>query len=221
MTWQIIKDSNGFPYRFGNWYANSKAFQGSNPRLSGTPWSYFDPDTYTLFHINNPLAGYDFKSKGNLFPGDIVYSFTGLYRSADPFDTHFDHIFLVGGIGEDGARLGISNLVREKFKGETIEAISFYIPGDVVNGWVNDQWNGHGYGRTGTTGFDIFRWKWEEYHIKGTARPYIVRMGDTFATIGFDWKVSPDAISKENGLPLDETLTPGQKIIIPAPTNLN
>jgi LysM repeat protein len=49
---------------------------------------------------------------------------------------------------------------------------------------------------------------------------YTVRYGDTFETIAFDWKISPQAITDYNGFASDIQLTPGQTIVLPALSGL-
>jgi hypothetical protein len=216
LAWTIIKDVNGFPYRMGSWYGSYAAFEGANPRWNAQPWSSFDPTTFDLFHMDLPMAGYDFSRWGDLYTGDIVYSFSTLYNI--PGDQHFDHIFLVAGIGSEGSRLSITNMVQNyPVKDCSISEVTLYTPGDRLTGVVNHEWNGFGFGKTGGTGFDIFRWKWITYHINGQAIPYTVRWGDTIETIAFDWKIDPWSIVDVNPIDWSGPLTPGQIIELPAP----
>lgn len=216
LAWRIIHDVDGFPYRIGSWYANASLFTGANPRWTGQPWASFDPETFTLTHIATPMPGYDFASRGNLYPGDIIYSFASLYYK--PNDQHFDHIFLVAGIDGDGARLSITNMNRNyPYADCYISQVILYTPGDRVTGVINHEWNGFDFGQTGTTGFDIFRWDWITYHLDEQPVIYNARWGDTLETIAFDWKVSPESIASANGLTAESQLMPGQSIILPAP----
>jgi hypothetical protein len=80
----------------------------------------------------------------------------------------------------------------------SIEEVSLYTPGDRENGVINHEWNGSGFGKTGTTGFDVFRWNWITYHVNAQPIQYTVRLGDTLETIAFDWKVAPTSIVESN-----------------------
>jgi hypothetical protein len=216
LAWTIMRDANGFPYRIGNWSESPNAFIGANPRWSGQPWSTFDPQTFDLTHIAIPMPGYDFQARGNLYPGDVIYSFTLLFE--EPDKQRYDHIFLVAGIGADDARLSISNMVQNYPSHDCyIQEVVLYTPGDRQTGVINHEWNGFGYGITGTTGFDIFRWKWITYHIDGKPINYTVRWGDTLETIAFDWKISPQSVLAVNYLSPNDQLLPGQAIQLPAP----
>ena len=99
----------------------------------------------------------------------------------------------------------------------SIRQVVLYTPGDRETGAINREWNGFGFGKTGTSGFDIFRWNWITYQNSGKALDYEVRWGDTLETIAFDWKISPDRIAAENGLAFDSDLNPKQRLILPAP----
>jgi hypothetical protein len=223
LTWTILRNANSFPYRIGAWTAGSVSFTSANPHLNGEPWGSFDPDTYSLTQVKMPMPGYDFSTRGNLNPGDIVYSFATPYVEAG----YFDHIFLVAGITNDGTREGVSNMVQNyPFADCSINQIDLYTPGDRINGVINKEWNGFGFGRTGTTGFDIFRWNWITYHLNGQATDYTIRWGDTIETIGFDWKISPERIIAANEIGTNPQLIPGQVLHLPdpgigVPTRLN
>jgi len=214
LAWTIMRDANAFPYRIGSWTQNAAAFTGVNPRWDGQPWGSFDPETFTLFRIDEPTAGYDFQSNGDLYTGDIVYTYSTLYVTPD----YFDHIFVVAGIDENNTRLTVSNMVRNSPEDCSIEEVRLYTPGDHETGVLNYEWNGHGFGKTGTSGFDIFRWNWVSYHNNGQAMEYTIRWGDTIETIAFDWKVSPESILAANQFAATVQLTPGQVISLPAPT---
>lgn len=215
LAWTIMHDVNAFPYRIGSWSQNAAAFTRVNPRWDGQPWGYFDPETFTLYHIMDPMAGYDFATKGNLYTGDIVYTFATLYVT----EGYFDHIFIVAGIDENNTRLAVSNMVRNyPYEDCSIEEVELYTPGDRENGAMNHEWNGNGFGKTGTTGFDIFRWNWITFHNDGQPLQYTVRWGETLETIAFDWKISPESLSSANQLTANTQLTPGQVITLPAPT---
>jgi hypothetical protein len=216
LTWQIVKDANGFPYRIGSWYADAGAFINANPKVNGQPWGTFDPETFDLMHTDSSMPGYDFAAKGNLYPGDMLYSYTSLYKTVN--DQHFDHIFLVAGIGADQSRLSVTNMVQNHPYADCfIRVVVLYTPGDRENGVINHEWNGFGYGQTGTSGFDVFRWKWVDYHIDGQPIRYVVRWGDTLETIAFDWKVSPDSLIAANQFAPDVQLVPDQEILLPIP----
>lgn len=218
LTWQIIKDSNSFPYRIGNWYSNARLFIHANPRLNGRPWLGFDPDTFDLISIETPMMGHDFASNGNLYPGDILYSYSTEYMMKDG---RFDHIFMVAGLDAEGSRLSISNMVQNAPHADCfIREVALYTPGDLETGVIHSEWNDHGFGSTGTTGFDIFRWKWVTYHVEGKPVQYTVRWGDTIETIAFDWKISPQSILDANRFEADIQLEPGQVIRLPAPSGL-
>ena len=218
LAWTIVRDANSFPYRIGNWYASARLFTQANPRWNGRPWLGFDPETYDLISTTEPMMGYDFAAKGNLQPGDIVYSYATLYVSNDG---RFDHIFLVAGVDSNGSRISISNMVQNApYADCSIREIALYTPGDRVTGVLNHEWNDHGYGRTGTTGFDVLRWKWATYHLNGQPMPYTVRRGDTLGTIAFDWKVSPQSLTGANPLVDFSQLRFGQVILLPAPSPL-
>jgi hypothetical protein len=215
LAWTIVKDANSFPYRVGNWYASASLFTLANPRWNGRPWVGFDPETYDLISTDEPLMGYDFAAKGDLQPGDIVYSFATLYVADDG---QFDHIFLVAGVDANNSRLSISNMVQNApYADCSIREIALYTPGDRETGVINHEWNDHGYGRTGTTGFDILRWKWATYHLNGQSMPYTVRRGDTLETIAFDWKVSPQSLLEANPVTDFSQLNFGQVILLPTP----
>jgi hypothetical protein len=214
LTWSILRDANSFPYRIGSWSNSDRAFVAANPRWTGQPWATFDPETFDLIHILTPLPGYDFQNNGNLYPGDVVYSFSTLYVTPG----YFDHIFLVAGIGPNDSRLSITNMIQAyPIHSCRVQEVTLYTPGQREEGVVNHEWNGFGYGRTGTTGFDIFRWKWITYHLNGLAIPYTVHWGDTIETIAFDWKISPESLLANNGLSAGVQLTPGQRIELPGP----
>ncbi len=218
LAWRITKDANSFPYRIGNWYSSANLFTLANPRINGRPWLGFDPETYDLISVTDPMMGYDFEGRGNLQPGDIVYSYATLYVAKDG---RYDHIFLVAGLGENNSRLSISNMVQNyPYQDCSIREIALYTPGDRENGVINHEWNDFGFGRTGTTGFDVLRWKWATYHLEGKPIQYTVRPGDTVETIAFDWKVSPQFILDANQITMDITLTPGQILNLPAPLPL-
>lgn len=80
-------------------------------------------------------------------------------------------------------------------------------------------WNGHGFVKTGTTGFDVFRWNWITYHNNGQAMSYTVRWGDTIETIAFDWKVSLESIMAVNNSLLMFNLPPGRSSYCLHPLN--
>jgi len=215
LAWTIMKNANGFPYRIGDWYADSSIFIHANPIWNGRPWFGFDPETYDVFSTDNPMTGYDFANKGNLYTGDIIYSHSTIYQSEDE---RFDHIFMVAGVDDNNARHSITNMVQnfpvtDCFIREEI----LYTPGDVTIGVINSEWNGHGYGRTGTMGFEVFRWKWQTYHLEGKAREYTVRIGETIESIAFDWKISPQSLASANNLSASDALQPGQVILLPPP----
>jgi hypothetical protein len=213
LAWTIMHDVNGFPYRIGSWYANASVFIGANPKWNGQPWGTFDPDTFTLMHTDTPMPSYDFEQYGNLYPGDLIYSYATLYVTPG----YFDHIFVVAGIDENHTRLSISNMIRTAPADCSIAEVQLYTPGDREHGVINHEWNGSGFGQTGTTGFDLFRWNWITYHINAQPIQYTVRWGDTLETIAFDWKVAPEDIAAANQLTLNAQLSPGQIIILPAP----
>lgn len=211
LAWTILRDSNGFPYRIGSWTRNANAFTAANPKWNGQPWNTFDPETFTLFHTDEPMNGYDFQAKGNLYTGDIIYSYATTYITPG----YFDHIFIVAGVNENNTRLTISNIVRANDC--SIEELALYTPGNMATGAIYHDWNGNGAGRTGTSGFDVFRWNWISYHKNGQAMQYTVRWGDTVETIAFDWKVSPESIRSANQFASDAQLIPGQIITLPVP----
>ncbi|MCX6064251.1 MAG: LysM domain-containing protein [Chloroflexi bacterium] len=216
LSWTIIRDVNGFPYRIGSWYATANAFTAANPKWNGQPWGTFDPETFTLIHTDDALPGYDFQKCGNLYQGDLVYSYALMFY--DPNDQRFDHIFLVAGVDENGSRLAISNMVQNSpHKDCSISEVVLYTPGDRETGVINHEWNGFGFGKTGSSGFDIFRWDWVTYQNGGKALDYTVRWGDTCETIAFDWKISPDQLAAANHLTLDAALTPGDILTLPEP----
>ncbi len=216
LAWALTEQAGGFPYRIGSWNATSSVFISANPKINGQPWGSFDPETFDVFHTDQSLPGYDFEKYGNLFPGDMVYSYSTLYVQND--SQWFDHIFLVAGLASDGTRISISNMVRNfPYKDCSIEQVSLYTPGNRSMGVVNSEWNGNNFGSTGTSGFDIFRWKWVTYHINGQSINYTVRWGETLETIGYDWKVSPLDLQIANNLPEGAQLQPGQTILLPAP----
>jgi hypothetical protein len=218
LAWTIVKEANSFPYRVGNWYASARLFTQANPRWNGRPWLGFDPETYDLISTEDPMMGYDFEAKGHLQPGDIVYSYSTLYVAKDG---RFDHIFLVAGVEADGSRVSISNMVQNApYPDCFIREIRLYTPDDLETGVINHEWNDHGFGRTGTTGFDVLRWKWATYHLNGQPMPYTVRRGDTLETIAFDWKVSPESLMSANSFAADTQLQAGQIITLPVPTPL-
>lgn len=214
LAWTIMRDVNAFPYRIGSW-TSPLTFTRVNPRWDGQPWGSFDPETFTLIRTNEAMPGYDFQTKGDLYTGDIVYSYATLYVTPG----YFDHIFVVAGIDENNTRLAVSNMVRNSpYEDCSIEEIALYTSGDTQNGIINYEWNGNGFGKTGTTGFDVFRWNWITYHKNGQAMQYTVRWGETLETIAFDWKISPESIMTVNQLAGDVQLTPDQIITLPAPT---
>lgn len=213
LAWTIMRDVNGFPYRIGSWTKDAGAFTQANPRWNGQPWNTFDPETFTLIHNEQPMPGYDFEANGNLYPGDVLYSFATLYVTPG----YFDHIFLVAGIDENNTRLSVSNMVRNSpYEDCSIEEVALYTPGDREHGVMNYEWNGNGFGVTGSTGFDIFRWNWVTYHINGQPVQYTVRWGDTLETIAFDWKVDPQFLLETNPQIDFTTLQPGQSLLLPA-----
>jgi hypothetical protein len=218
LAWQIVHDANSFPYRIGNWYSNAELFIQANPRWNGRPWAGFDPQTYDLISTDQPMMGYDFASNGNLYAGDIVYSYSTLYTNNDG---RFDHIFLVTSINPDNSRSTITNMVQNSPTLDCfIREATLYTPGDVQTGVINYEWNGNNYGSTGSTGFDVLRWKWITYHLNGQPMQYTVRWGDTIETIAFDWKISSQSILDANLFAGDVQLTPGQIITLPAPPAL-
>jgi hypothetical protein len=217
LAWQIVKDANSFPYRIGNWDSNAELFTQANPRWNGRPWVGFDPETYDLISTDQPMMGYDFANNGNLFTGDIVYSYSTLYANNEG---RFDHIFLVTGINTDNGRSTITNMVQNNPAIDCfIREVTLYTPGDFHTGVINYEWNGNGYGSTGSTGFDVLRWKWIAYHLNGQPMQYTVRWGDTIETIAFDWKISPQSIMDANLLSGGVQLTPGQVITLPGPNS--
>ncbi|HET7143876.1 MAG TPA: LysM peptidoglycan-binding domain-containing protein, partial [Anaerolineales bacterium] len=220
LAWTIMRDANGFPYRIGSWSANANPFIKANPKGNGQPWDTFDPETFTLTRTDAPMPGYDFNSNGNLFPGDLIYSYSSFYKTEN--DQEFDHIFIIAGIDNNNTRLSISNMVRNQpYSDCSIEEIPLYTPGDLETGIINHEWNGFGFGQTGTSGFDIFRWDWITYHLDGNPIQYTVRWGDTAETIAFDWKVAPNLILDANRFTSGIQLIPGQIIILPAPISDN
>lgn len=215
LAWTIMKDANGFPYRIGDWYANASIFTAANPKWNGRPWLGFDPETYDVFHTDTPMPGYDFTNNYELHTGDVLYSYSTLYQSPDE---RFDHIFMVAGVDENNTRISISNMIQNLPTYDCfISEIKLYTPGDLTNGVINKEWNSYENGRTGVMGFDVFRWKWQTYHLEGVARTYTVRTGETLETIAFDWKVSPQSIADANQMSLTDSLTPGQTITLPQP----
>jgi hypothetical protein len=222
LTWQILQDANSFPYRIGNYDTNSDLFTCANPRYWGRrPWIGFDPETYDLIRVQEPLAGYELESLEDLNTGDILFSFGAPGKWAVG-NGHFSHIFLVAGINENNSRLAVTNMVKNQLGVEDcfISEVILYTPGDQKTGVINNEWNDQGYGITGEYGFDIFRWKWITYHLEGKTREYTVRWGETIETIAFDWKVSPESILKANRFSGDVQLTPGQTVILPPPAKL-
>lgn len=215
LAWTIMKDANGFPYRIGDWYANASIFTAANPKWNGRPWLGFDPETYDVFHTDTPMPGYDFANNHELHTGDVLYSYSTLYQSPDE---RFDHIFMVAGVDENNARISISNMIQNLPTYDCfISEIKLYTPGDFTNGVINKEWNSYENGRTGVMGFDVFRWKWQTYHLEGVAREYTVRTGETLETIAFDWKVSPQSLADANQISLTDSLLPGQTITLPQP----
>jgi len=221
LTWQITHDAESFPYRIGNYDANSDLFINANPKYWGRrPWIGFDPATYDLIRVDQAMAGYDFGSIGELNPGDIIFS----YGSPNQWSLgggYFAHIFMVAGLDGENSRLAVTNMVKNHLGVEDcfISEVVLYRPGDPGSGVINYEWNDHGYGTTGSYGFDVFRWKWISYHLEGEEREYQVRWGDTIETIAFDWKVSPEEILGANHLVNGAQFEPGQVIILPAPDN--
>ena len=214
LAWTIVRDINGFPYRIGSWTKDAGAFTNANPKWNGQPWGTFDPSTFTLIHTDSSMAGYKFDEKGNLYPGDLIYSYAALYVTPG----YFDHIFVVAGINENGTRLSVSNMVRNApYADCSIEEVQLYTPADRETGVINHEWNGFNFGKTGTNGFDVFRWNWITYHVDGQPIQYAVRWGDTVETIAFDWKISPESLLETNGFSGAIQLTPGQVITLPAP----
>ena len=219
LTWQITHDANGFPYRIGNYDTNSDLFIQANPRYWGKrPWTGFDPETYDLIRVKEPMAGYEFASLDELNPGDILFSFGSPNQWAQG-EGHFSHIFLVAGVNEEDSRLSVSNMVKNHRGVEDcfISEVVLYTPGDQKTGVIHYEWNDHGYGLTGKFGFDLFRWKWISHHLEGVSREYLVRWGETVETIAFDWKISPKRILEFNRFPADVQFTPGQRILLPPP----
>ena len=222
LTWQITHDADGFPYRIGNYDGDADLFIQANPRFWGRrPWTGFDPETYDLVRVAEPLAGYEFASLGELQPGDILFSF-GAPGKWSIGEGHFSHIFLVAGTGEGDSRLAVTNLVKNHRGVEdcSISEVVLYTPGDRETGVIHYEWNDHGYGHTGGYGFDLFRWKWISHHLEGVSREYTVRWGETVETIAFDWKVSPQNIIQFNRFSSEVQLTPGQRILLPPPATL-
>ena len=218
LSWNISKNSNGLPYRIDSLHDSDISFLQAYPRSNGFPWLAFDPETSTINRVKLPMPGYDFQNKGNLYPGDIVFSYVKLYSNRNSQDDKqiFSHIFVVAGVRSDGSRIAISNMLQNWPQRDCfIREIVLYTPGDLLNGVINHEWNGGGFGKTGQLGFDIMRWNWETYHINAVPIRYTVRLGDTWETIGFDWKVSPQAIASSNDLSVNSALTPGQKITLP------
>jgi hypothetical protein len=220
LTWQINADANAFPYRIGSYDADARLFINANPRYwYGRPWNGFDPETYDLVvETEEPSVHYDFQNKGNLYTGDIVFTYATDEQYA-PNDGRFAHIFVVAGVDQNGSRLTITNMVKTQagVSDCNISEVVLYTPGDTETGVLNYEWNNHGYGFTGLYGFDVFRWKWITYHNEGLSRDYTVRWGETLETIGFDWKIAPQQIAEANGFAHNETLMPGQVILLPAP----
>jgi hypothetical protein len=222
LTWQITHDAKGFPYRIGNYDSDSDLFVQANPRYWGRrPWTGFDPETYDLIQVKEPLAGYEFAFLGELNPGDILFS----YGSPDKWAQgkgRFSHIFLVAGIDEKDSRLSVTNLVKNHRGAEdcSISEVVLYTPNDQETGVIHYEWNDHGYGQTGEYGFDVFRWKWITHHLDGENRDYIVRWGDTVETIAFDWKISPANIIEANDFSSDIQLNPSQRITLPPPATI-
>ena len=220
LTWQINHDANAFPYRIGSYDADASLFINANPRYwYGRPWNGFDPETFDLVvETGDPMPHYDFAGKGNLYTGDIIFSYaTSEQYTSD--DGRFSHIFMVTSIDRNGARHSITNMVKTQagVSDCSISDVILYTPGDTETGVINYEWDNHGYGFTGRHGFDVFRWKWITYHNEGTARQYTVRWGETLETIGFDWKVAPLQVAQANGISVEQSLSPGQVITLPAP----
>jgi len=224
LTWQILHDANSFPYRIGSYDADARLFIDANPRhWYGRPWNGFDPETYDLvLETDERMAGYDFAEKGNLYTGDILFSYGSPGQWSQP-DGRFSHIFMVAGVDESGARLSITNMVQNLYgvKDCFIREVTLYTPGDLETGVINYEWDNHGFGFTGRYGFDVFRWNWITYHIEGQSRAYTVRWGETLETIAFDWKISPESLATFNNLPLDAQLSPDQIITLPVPDALD
>jgi hypothetical protein len=222
LTWQILQDANSFPYRIGNYNSNGDLFIQANPRYGGRrPWTGFDPETYDLIRIKEPMTDYDFTSLGELNSGDIVFSF-GSSDQWSPGNGHYSHIFLVAGVDHNHSRLAVTNMVKlyRGIKDCSISEVILYTPGDPINGTIRHEWDNHGYGSTGEHGFDLFRWKWISHHLEGTSREYTVRWGETIESIAFDWKISPDQILESNNFSDDVQLEPGQKVILPVSDQL-
>ncbi len=219
LTWQINYDANSFPYRIGSYDADARLFINANPRYwYGRPWNGFDPETFDLVvETDEKMAGYDFENKGNLFTGDILFSYatSGQWSKADG---RFSHIFMVVGIGNNNERLSITNMIQNQdgINDCFIREITLYTPGDLESGVINYEWDNHGYGFTGRHGFDVFRWKWITYHHDGISREYTVRWGETLETIAFDWKISPASLADANQIAPDTPLVPGQQINLPS-----
>ena len=220
LAWQIVHDANSFPYRIGSYDTNAKLFINANPRHGfGHPWNGFDPETFDLVvETEERMAGYDFENKGNLYMGDILFS----YGSPDKWATNdgsFSHIFIVAGIDENKSRISITNMtnIQGSIYDCSISEVALYTPGNLNTGVINYEWDNNGYGFTGRYGFDVFRWKWITYHIEGQSIEYTVRWGEILETIAFDWKVSPESIADANQLDVNNSLEPGQIILLPIP----
>lgn len=220
LTWQINHDANSFPYRIGSYDADASLFINANPRhWYGRPWNGFDPETFDLVvETDESMAGYDFETNGNLYTGDILFSY-GSSGQWSKNDGRFSHIFMIAGIDENNSRLSITNMIQNQggVRDCFIREVVLYTPGDPENGVINYEWDNNGYGFTGRYGFDVFRWKWITYHQEGQQRDYLVRWGETIETIAFDWKISPVSIADANQIGLDASLEPGQILVLPAP----
>jgi hypothetical protein len=48
LAWNILRDANSFPYRFGSCSGNVGTFTAANPKWNGQPWGAFDLETFTL-----------------------------------------------------------------------------------------------------------------------------------------------------------------------------
>ena len=138
------------------------------------------------------MAGYDFQMKGNLYTGDILFSY-GSSGQWSTDDGRFSHIFMVVGIDEKDSRLSITNMVQNQrgVKDCFIREVVLYTPRNLETGVINYEWDNHGYGFTDRHGFDVFRWKWITYHLEGQQRDYLVRWGETIETIAFGLESFP------------------------------
>ncbi len=177
----------------------------ANPKADGSPWTFFSPMDYTLYHFTTPINKFDFFSFP-LLPGDFLYTYAG--------NMGYDHMFVVTETDDTGRAFTVSNTPVEDHI-YAIERLLLYEPNDPKAGVFQNEWvTRFVIGTTGLGGFDVLRPNGISLP-RGDHYSYTVRPGDTLPRITSRFDSRVDAILELNNQINPTRLQVGESIVIP------